>query len=1020
MSSNRNQVARAVHRTLLLSAMAASASLPAMAQNQTSAAAAEAPASVQEVVVTGSRIQSPNVTSISPVTSISASDITATGLTRTEDILNNLPMVFAGQNSTVSNGADGTASVNLRGLGAQRTLVLVNGRRLGPGAGSGTNISDINEVPAALIERVDILTGGASSVYGADAVAGVVNFVLNTRFQGVKIDAGYDFYQHSQHNAVAGTVSAAGDPLPDKNVDTGFGKNVAILIGSNFADGNGNATVFATYDQKAAVTQSKYDYSSCVLDASKKGSLACGGSATSAKNGAGGYFQAYGLAGGPALFTNTVDGKTGQFRPYNAATDLYNFGPANFYQTPNTRWTGGSFLNFDLNSHVNTYAEIMFERNETSAQIAPSGDFFQNSFIPCNDPLLTAQEQSVICSPANLAAQTPANGVAPTGINMYIGRRNVEGGGRVATFRNDAIRLVLGTKGDINDAWKYDAYAQRNTVDFSNTNQNYFSNANIANALNVIPNPATGGVGGVPVGAPVCAAALPGGSAPNCVPWNIWVPNGVTQAATNYLSIPLLVEATTTEEVVSGSVTGDLGKYGLKVPTAEDGVRVNIGAEWRLETADFTPDYQSLLGNAAGSGGPTAPVHGGFTVREVFFEGSVPLMDHVPFAESLSLDTGYRYSSYSEGFKTNTYKVGLEWLPVEDVRWRASYQRAVRAPNLFELYQAQAVGLDGSIDPCAGTAPKATAAQCALTGVSAAQYGNIGANSASQYNGFIGGNPKLQPETSDTYSAGFVLQPHWVENLVLSVDYFNIKIKNTIGPLGEDTILANCIATGDPIYCSSIHRDATGSLWKSNAGFVTDLNVNFGSLSTKGIDVKGTYHVPLPRFGSLAFGLEGTKLIALNTQPLTNGPSYNCEGLFGTICGAPNPSWRHVLNTTWTTPWDALDVTLRWRYIGSATSELSSSDPQLSGKSFPLTSHVPAYNYLDLSTSFAIYNGVRMQLGVNNIMDKDPPIFNSGGGGYASNCPTLTNNQSSCNGNTFPGTYDSLGRFLFARVSAQF
>ncbi|MGH8138402.1 MAG: TonB-dependent receptor domain-containing protein [Steroidobacteraceae bacterium] len=1018
MSSNSNQVNRAVRRALCMSAVAAAASLPAMAADETAPAAAP----IQEVVVTGSRIQSPNVTAISPVTTVSAADITATGLTRTEDILNNLPMVFAGQNNTVSNGADGTSTVNLRGLGPQRTLVLVNGRRLGPGSGSGTNISDINQVPAALIERVDILTGGASSVYGADAVAGVVNFVLNTRFQGVRIDAGYDFYQHTQHNAAGEVVAAAGDALPDHSVNTGFGKNVAVLIGSNFADDKGNATFYATYDQKAPSLEAKFDYSACVLDSTKAGNLKCGGSGTSARNGAGGYFQAYGLAPGPALFTNTVDGGTGAFRPFDTS-DLYNFGPLNYFQTPNTRWTAGTFLNYDVNPHVNAYSEIMFERNETSAQIAASGDFFNNSFIPCNDPLLTAEERGTICSPANLAAQTPAGGPTPSGLVLDIGRRNVEGGGRVATFRSDSFRLVVGARGDINDAWTYDAYAQRNTVDFSNTNENYFSNANIIKSLNVIPNPSGAGqVGGLPAGAPVCASQVDG-TDPTCVPWNIWVPNGVTKAATDYLAIPLLVEATTTEQVVSGSVTGDLGKYGVKLPSADDGIRVNVGAEWRGEFVDFKPDLASFQGNAAGSGGPTEPVNGAFTVREVFTEASVPLVNHAPLAESLSADLGYRYSSYSEGFKTNTYKLGLQWQPIEDIRVRASYQRAVRAPNLFELFQNQAVGLDGSTDPCAnapGSQPKATAAQCALAGLKPGQYGNVGANPAAQYNGFIGGNPNLKPETSDTYSAGIILQPQAVPGLVVSVDYFNIKVKDTIGPITEDTILANCVATGDPQFCSAIHRDPNGSLFRTNAGFVNDLNVNFGSLLTKGIDLKGDYRLQLPAFGSVAFAVQGTKLIGLNIQPLTGGPSYNCEGLFGVTCGAPNVGWRHVVNTTWSTPWDGLDVTLRWRYIGSADSQLTSSDPQLNGNPFPLTSHIPAYNYLDLSAMFNVYKGVRLQLGVNNIADKDPPIIVSGGGGFGSDCPTITTNQSSCNGNTFPGTYDSLGRFIFAHASVQF
>jgi iron complex outermembrane receptor protein len=995
----------------VLAAAAATAAVP-VALSQT-APSTESATPVEEVVVTGTRIQSPNLASISPITTVTATDIQTTGLTRTEDILNNLPMVFAGQNSTVSNGSDGTATVDLRGLGPQRTLVLVNGRRLGPGAGDGRSFSDINEIPAALIDRIDILTGGASAVYGADAVAGVVNFVLNTHFQGIKIDAGYNFYQHDNHNSVAGIVAAANDQLPDKSVDTGFGKNVSVLMGSNFADDKGNATFYATFDTKAPVLEAKYDYSACVLDATKAGALKCGGSGTSARNGAGGYFQAYGLTPGPALFTNTVDGTTGHFRPFDAAHDLYNFGPLNFYQTPNERWTAGSFLNYDINSKLSAYGEIMFTRNTTSAQIAASGDFFQNSFIPCNDPLLTAEERTTICSPANLAAQGNST---PAGINMYIGRRNVEGGGRVATFATDAFRTVVGLKGNITDAWTFDAYAQRGTVDGSNTNQNYFSNANIGNALNVVPGP-----GGVPT----CQSVI-NGTDPKCVPWNIWVPGGVTAAATNYLSIPLLVEATSTEEVVSGSVTGDLGKYGIKLPSADSGLKLNFGAEWRSESANFSPDLESQLGNAAGSGGPTTPVAGSFHVKELFTEFRMPLADHVPFAESLAFEGGYRYSSYSEGFKTNTYKLGLEWAPVQDIRVRGSYQRAVRAPNILELFNPTAVLLDGSTDPCSGpvganglVSSGATKAQCALAGVLPGQYGNIGPNPASQYNGFLGGNPNLTPETSDTYSVGLVLRPSIVPNLTMSLDYFNIKVKDTIGPIGADTILANCIATGSPGFCGAIHRDATGSLWRTPQGFVSDTNVNFGALTTRGIDVKLNYRQPLP-LGSLSVALEGTKLMNLGVQPLTDGPSYNCTGFFGTICGASNPAWRHVLNTTWATPWDALDVTLRWRYIGTASSELTSSNPQLSGVGLPLTQRISAYNYLDLTAQFALYKNVSLQLGVNNITDKDPPIIDSGGGGFGSNCPTITSNGSSCNGNTWPGTYDALGRFLFAHVTAKF
>jgi outer membrane receptor protein involved in Fe transport len=1019
-------------RFALATATAAAAGVSVLhAQEAPAPAAAAAP--VEEVVVTGSRLQTPNETSISPITSVSAVDLQQTGLTRVEDVLNNLPMVFAGMNSTTSNGADGTASVNLRGLGLTRTLVLVNGRRLGPGSAvGGRNFSDINAIPAALIERVDVLTGGASAVYGADAVAGVVNFILNTHFEGVKVTAGYHFNQHhnGDQTGTAQYVTAHGYPLPPSDVNTAFGKFANVVLGSNFADGKGNATAYITYDNQGAALQGKYDYSSCSLSPTAKNTkLHCGGSGTSAKNGAGGYFQAYPVAGGSALFTNTVDGLTGQMRPFDFANDLFNFGPLNFYQTPNERWTAGTFINYDVTSHVNVYAEVMYMRNSSAAQIAPSGDFFNPSFIPCANPLLTAQEVSTMCTPANLAANGGAsetfNGVTYPGINMYIGRRNVEGGNRIATFITNSAREVLGIKGDFAEAWTYDVYAQHGTVDNNNGNLNYLNNTAIQESLNVLPSP-NGPVCGGPTNPLGLGPLVPGpGTAfsPDaaCVPWNIWVPHGVTPAQTTFLSVPLIVVGDVTEYVVNGSVTGDLGKYGIKVPTADQGLQVNVGAEWRQENTDYLPDFLSQQGSAAGSGGAVLPISGSFSVREVFTEMRLPLASHMAFAEDLSVEGGYRYSKYSEGFTTNTYKLGAEWAPIRDVRVRGSYQRAVRAPNIGELFSAQAVGLDGAHDPCAAPLAAgstttlttgATFAQCALTGVTPAQFGHIGPNAAFQYNGRFNGNPNLKPETADTYTVGLLLQPRFAQNLSISVDYFDIKIDGRIGPIGGDAILNNCLQNG--IGCSAVVRDSTGSLWRTANGYVDDPNVNQGSLKTSGIDAKGSYRLGMSGLGSLLFSLEGTYLKELITQPISGGQSYDCKGLFGATCGGGNPSWRHVFTTTWSTPWDALDLTLRWRHFGANSSESVTTNPFLQKAAYLPLSNIAAYNYVDLTGTFNLYKNIRLELGVNNIADKAPPIVTG------VDCSTSSPGGANCNGNTFPGVYDALGRYLFATVTAQF
>ena len=314
-----------------------------------------------------------------------------------------------------------------------------------------------------------------------------------------------------------------------------------------------------------------------------------------------------------------------------------------------------------------------------------------------------------MCTPANLAAQgnpfESVNGVNYSGLNMYIGRRNVEGGNRIATFITNSAREVLGRQGRLRrclDVRRLRA-ARLGRQPATATRTTSTTRA-IEEALNVLPGPGRTPVCGGPTN-PLGAGPLVGQGTgftadPNCVPWNIWTPNGVTPAATNVPVDPADPgQATVTEYVANGSVTGDLGKYGVKLPSADSGLQLNVGAEWRQENANFLPDLESQLGSAAGSGGPMPPVSGSFTVREAFTEMRLPLASHVAGADDLAFEGGYRYSKYSLGFNTNTYKLGLEWAPVRDIRLRGSYQRAVRAPNIGELFTPQAVGLDGRARP---------------------------------------------------------------------------------------------------------------------------------------------------------------------------------------------------------------------------------------------------------------------------------------------------------------------------------
>jgi iron complex outermembrane recepter protein len=1002
----------------VLGAAAATASVVPVALSQTApTTVASETAELQEVVVTGSRIESANLVSISPVTTVTAVQIAQTGATRIEDVLNALPSVFAGQTSTMSNGADGTATIDLHDLGPQRTLVLMDGRRLAPGAPDGRNYADLDQVPIELVERVEVLTGGASSTYGADAVAGVVNFIMNTHYEGVKLDVGYGMYQHNNHESYyQGIVNSAGDALPPSEVNTGFNKNLAFTAGSNFDDGKGNATVYATYTNQAAVLQSKFDYSACTLGGSPP---ACGGSYTNH----GGSFLVYNSTGLQLL--DTVDQKTGALRPTTGA-DLYNYGPLNYYQRPNEKSTAGAFLHYDINDHAEVYSETSYMRNNTQAQLAPDGDFETNGplatgawSINCGpvgvglpgNPLITAQERSVICSPALLATQ----GVAPGGVlTAYLLRRNVEGGGRQFDITNDDWRQVLGVKGEIVEGFKYDVYAQVGITDQIVSDNNYLNTQAMGNALEVVQG-ATG---------PICAANAVTITAPGCVPWNIWVPGGVTKQALAYMSIPLTINGTVTEYVASGNLTGDLGKFGVQLPTAKSGMQINFGTEYRSESSTFNPDYANQANLT--SNGITLPLAGGFHVVEVFSEFNLPLLDDVPFADQLAINGGYRYSSYTLGFNTNTYKFGVEWAPIKDIRFRGSFSQAVRAPNISELFTSATVGPDGTVDPCWGPTPSLTPAQCALTGVKPGQYGNILANPANQFNEAVGGNSALSPEIAHTWSYGFVFQPTFLPSFSATMDYYDIRVTGAIQAQSGTSIILGCALSGSATSadCLDIHRGPNGSLWGNTTEYVSSLEGNTGLVETKGVDVKVHYIEDLGSFGRLSYDLEGTDAISNITQPavtvpntsgtgpaFVTGPQYDCAGYSGNTCGNPLPRWRSVFTTDWITPWSGLDVNLRWRYIGPTLTDALSQASLLSAPSsvYPGYEHIASYSYLDLSAAASVASNVILRVGVNKLLDKDPPIVLSG------NCPA-----GPCNGNTWSGSYDVLGRYLYAKLSVKF
>ncbi len=938
-----------------------------------------------EVTVTGTRIPPPNLTAIGAVTLIGADTIKVDGLRSVENLLNNMPQVFADQGGYIANGATGTATVNLRNLGAERTLVLVNGRRLPPGSPLAFP-ADLNQIPAPLIRRIEILTGGASAIYGSDAVAGVVNFIMNDKFEGVQFEVNQSFYNHQQGNSVASVIERRGRTNPanfqvpgDKSSD-GKVFDMNMTLGGNFAGGKGNATIFFNYKKEDALLQSERDFSSCSLGSNAAG-FTCAGSSTSFP---GRFITAAG--------SRTVANSAGGTRAFIAANDQYNFGPLNYFQRPSERYGFNAFANYDIAPFAKVYGEFGFHDDRTVAQIAPSGLFgFDASganALRFENPLLSADFRR------DLGLTGPG-----TTADAIIFRRNVEGGGRQDDLRHTSYRSVIGVKGDFAQHWHYDVFGQSGKVVYQETYKNDFSIARSARALDVVTDPATG--------QPVCRSALEG-TDPACVPYNIFSLGGITPAALAYLSTPGFQKGYTKQTVQGASVSAaDLSAYGWKAPWAKDGVAVAFGVERRTEELVLDTDTAFTTGDLAGQGGPTASLSGAYTVKEWFVETRVPLIEQRPFVHLLSVNGSYRYSDYNTGQQTDTYGIGAEWAPVPSTRFRGSYQRAVRAANVVELFEAQTLGLyDNDADPCAGPTPTASLAQCMRTGVTAAQYGTILDSPAGQYNAIFGGNPNLKPEKGDGYTLGWVWTP--MRNLSLTVDYFSGKTEGIIGTQPAPIVLSQCLATGDPALCGLITRDRLGTLWALNQAQIVSTNLNLGRGETSGFDIGFNYtHTLPPRWGSVNVDFIGTYLEKFDFEPIPGLGSYDCAGLYGSgTCGTPLPQWRHKLRGTWATPWN-VELALTWRHFDSVDFERTSSDPQLAGAFNEVDKTLGARDYIDIAGSWTISKNFSVRGGINNVFDRDPPISAQVGAGFG-------------NGNTFPQVYDALGRRVFMNLTATF
>jgi outer membrane receptor protein involved in Fe transport len=647
----------------------------------------------------------------------------------------------------------------------------------------------------------------------------------------------------------------------------------------------------------------------------------------------------------------------------------------------------GASGNYELSEKADVYTQLMFTDYRSIAQIAPGGIFIgDTSTINCDNPFIPTNRLGAIgCTPALIAS----GGSVP----MYIGRRNTEGGGRQQDFRNQSFRAVIGVRGDMAEGWDYDFYIQRSGVKADQLTLNYFVINRITEALDAVR---------LPNGTIQCRSSA--ARADGCVPYNPFANGGVTPEALEYLQAPGLQQGTIDQEIYNLTLTGDLGTYGIKLPTATDPVQIAVGAEYRRDTLKNDTDALLATAGLSGTGGATIGIEGATTVRDYFMDARVPLVQGAAFADDLSFDTAYRYSDYGDS-NTNTYKFGLAWAPVEDIKLRGSYQKAVRAANIVELFTAQGFNLfDIGGDPCGpsrGTANvpgNASVAECIATGVPAAFVGSAALDSpAGQYQFTQGGNPALAPEESETITAGIILTPRFLPGFVASFDYFDITVDELISTYGAENTLVACYDNNDAAACARIVRNSLGQLWLGS-GNVLDTNINIGSLETSGVDVNLSYSgLELGAAGSLTFSLQGTYIMDLITDPGPGIEPYDCVGFFVGACGTPNPEWRHQFRISYLTPID-LDVALTWRYYDGVDAFRTSPNN--------IDSSFASQSYIDLAGTYSFTDKVGLTVGVNNVFDRDPPL-NSGVG-------------TTGNGNTYPQTYDALGRYIFMRARVGF
>jgi outer membrane receptor protein involved in Fe transport len=905
----------------------------------------------EEIVVTGTRIPRLEVGTAAPVTTVSRAEIQRSGRTSAGDILQTLPEQTGGLNTQANNNGDGSTRINLRGFGTNRTLVLLNGRRMVAGGTGADATVDLNTIPTAAIERIEILKDGASAIYGSDAVSGVVNIITRSNYDATEV-SGY-----------TGISQRADGRLFDASFTTGrTSKRGSVL----FSAGVTSQTQVWAGDRGF----SRYDYGVAGYNWASAQKNTGGSSAI--PNGRFARPKDPGNAAWEALkaqypdATNFTIGSDGKWRPFNgsgvtdAGGDFYNYQPENYLVTPQLRLNFFSTGSFKLLGSAQAYYEALYTHRESEQKLAP-------------EPLLTDQEGLIV---------SKDNAYNPWGVDFgTVRRRLVEFGNRTYNQDLDTFRVVAGLKGNFIPSWTWDVSLNYGRTQGVDTKVGLLQRSKLANALGPSYFDADG----------VARCGTPDATINGCVPVNLFGGAGtIAPEARDYLTYRGTARGYNQQVLFSAATAGEI----VKVGTAKVPMGFAAGYEHRREAGASIKDPLTSSGDTTGT--KRANTEGSYNVNEAFLELNVPLLSRFGSFTGpgtlLEVNAAGRFVNYSTFGNNFTYKAGARISPSLDFTLRGTFATAFRAPNVSELFLGAADSFPNVTDPCANRTQNTPLDKaCDAQGVP-----DDLADDRGQLLTRVGGSDKLRPETARSFTIGAVFEPRWVEDLELTVDYYNIKVTDAIQDVTADVILASCYPGqgGPAAYCDRIRRSEDGLIRS-----IDNPLTNVGGDAISGIDIQVDYSPTTP-IGAVGVTLN-VNYLGFYDRTLAGGRVINAKGTYD--LSLVLPEWKG--NVTLTYGYEGFGAALMVRWLDSIReckdNACQQTDP--TGPA-PRTRDVGAYAAADLNLSYRLGHpggsATNFALGVNNLFDTDPP--------YIVNGFTAASDNSA---------YDYMGRYFYVRLS---